>query len=624
MRSSSCAACSSAAFSPDGTRIVTGGGFRDNGEATVWDARTGMALLDLRGHTGLVMSAAFSPDGTRIVTGGFTIEKPNAEKAEATVWDAQTGAALFDLQGHARAVHRVAFTPDGTHIVTRSYDGTAKVWDARTGKELLNEPIPIALAHSLISPDGRLFARTDGNRVELIALKLDAEETAYRLLHSRPNHRRYREGYLAARTAKDDSAAEFYLKLLPPAERNAAAAQADASLFNTMSNRAEAHLRAGKQHEAATVFVELWNLKKSRLGPDDHGTLDTMNHLGVLYWQLRQFDKSVPLFEALLRFHEARHGRDHVDTQRTVANLGVNYKDAGRLKEAIPLLEEAHRATKKYPELRFAGGQLQEAYARAGAHAKLVTLLEEQLAEARKQLPKDSPQLAGILAEIARNLLEQKKWNEAEPPIREALAIRAKALPDFWATFNAKALLGGALLGQKKYAEAEPLLLAGYTGMKQREKTIPPAGKPRLQEAVERLVQLYEETGKQDDAAKWRKALDSQAGKILGPLHEVGPGLALRGRLDGQTSALVYQVKLAAGKTYVIDMVSPDQKALDPYLVLTDAAGKKLAEDDDSGGGLNARIIFRPAQDSTFRIRATSFNGGSGAFNLSVREQLKK
>ena len=43
--------------------------------------------------------------------------------------------------------------------------------------------------------------------------------------------------------------------------------------------------------------------------------------------------------------------------------------------------------------------------------------------------------------------------------------------------------------------------------MKQREKTIPPQGKDRLPKALERLVQLYEATGRQDDAAKWRKEL---------------------------------------------------------------------------------------------------------------------
>jgi hypothetical protein len=67
--------------------------------------------------------------------------------------------------------------------------------------------------------------------------------------------------------------------------------------------------------------------------------------------------------------------------------------------------------------------------------------------------------------------------------------------------------LGGALLGQQKYAEAEPLLLQGYEGMKQREATIPTQGKQRLPEAAERLVALYEATGRADEARAWRAKL---------------------------------------------------------------------------------------------------------------------
>ena len=59
----------SVAFSPDGTRIVTGS---DDGTAKVWDARTGTALLELKGHTSAGEVAwSFSPDGTRIVTGSM-------------------------------------------------------------------------------------------------------------------------------------------------------------------------------------------------------------------------------------------------------------------------------------------------------------------------------------------------------------------------------------------------------------------------------------------------------------------------------------------------------------------------------------------------------------------------
>ena len=92
--------------------------------------------------------------------------------------------------------------------------------------------------------------------------------------------------------------------------------------------------------------------------------------------------------------------------------------------------------------------------------------------------------------------------------MRECLLIREKTEPDAWTTFNTKSLLGGSLLGQKNYAAAEPLLVSGYEGMKEREVKIPPQGKIRLTEALERLVKLYDAWGKTDQAAEWRKTLE--------------------------------------------------------------------------------------------------------------------
>ena len=276
----------------------------------------------------------------------------------------------------------------------------------------------------------------------------------------------------------------------------------------SMSNLASAYQAAGKMDLALPLFEETLKLQKAKLGPEHPHTLGSMNSLAVAYWQAKQLDKSIPLFEAILKRHEAKLGRDHPDTLLAMANLGVNYKDAGRLAEAIPLLEEAHRGTRKHPAPGWVGGQLLDAYTKAHDNVKLASLLQEQLAEARKALPKDSPQLAGLLAQIGMGLLEQKKWTEAEPLLRECLTIRDKTEPDDWRRFNTKSMLGGALLGQKKYADAEPLLLAGYEGMKKQEAKIPEQGKIRLTEALQRLAQLYEATDKKDDAAKWRKELD--------------------------------------------------------------------------------------------------------------------
>ncbi len=78
-----------------------------------------------------------------------------------------------------------------------------------------------------------------------------------------------------------------------------------------------------------------------------------------------------------------------------------------------------------------------------------------------------------------------------------------------------------------------------------------------------------------------------------------------------------YAVKLHKGKTYVIDMVSTD---FDTYLRLETAKGETLAEDDDSGGDLNAQIVFSPEADAEYKLVATRFADGSGTYTLKVRE----
>ena len=104
-------------------------------------------------------------------------------------------------------------------------------------------------------------------------------------------------------------------------------------------------------------------------------------------------------------------------------------------------------------------------------------------------------------------MLKQHKYADSDSLLRECLKIREQKEPDDWKTFNTKSMLGASLLGQNNYAEAEPQLLAGYEGMKQREEKIPPQGKVRLTEAIEGLVQFFEATGEKDKAAKWRKKL---------------------------------------------------------------------------------------------------------------------
>ena len=96
--------------SPDGSRAVTAS---VDGDARIWDTRTGETLHVLSGHSGTVNDASFSPTGRWVVTGGPTT---------AGLWDATTGERVYFLRGHNGPVRRAAFSSP-TRIVTFGDDG---------------------------------------------------------------------------------------------------------------------------------------------------------------------------------------------------------------------------------------------------------------------------------------------------------------------------------------------------------------------------------------------------------------------------------------------------------------------------------------------------------------------
>ena len=82
----------------------------------------------------------------------------------------------------------------------------------------------------------------------------------------------------------------------------------------------------------------------------------------------------------------------------------------------------------------------------------------------------------------------------------------------------------------------------------------------------------------------------------------------------------VFTIKLEGGKTYRIEhRDAGDDAKFDPFLFLEDAQGKVLANDDDSAGGLNARIVYKAASAGVYRIVATTQPANqTGKFTLEV------
>jgi DNA-binding beta-propeller fold protein YncE len=184
------------AFSPDGGRVVSGGG---DMMVKIWDAHRGYEVRTLRGHVLSVSSVAFSPKSRRLVSGSYdcTVKVWSADKYElirtlkghakpvrsvayhpdgkriisgsedgtVKVWDAETGE-IQTLRGHTMAVRSVAYRPDGKRIISGSEDGTVKVWDAETGKEVQTLKGDASGVSSVaFSPDGKRIAAAHPGRL---------------------------------------------------------------------------------------------------------------------------------------------------------------------------------------------------------------------------------------------------------------------------------------------------------------------------------------------------------------------------------------------------------------------------------------------------------------------------
>jgi serine/threonine protein kinase len=285
------------------------------------------------------------------------------------------------------------------------------------------------------------------------------------------------------------------------------------NILRSKNNLATLYVQQEKIDLAEPLYQEVIQGQTSKLGADHPNTLNTKNNLARIYHHERKFAEAEPLYHEVIRGQTSKLGADHPDTLNTKNNLAELYRDDEKYDRAEPLFREvvegarsrlglAHAETQTYFRNLCACHEQMEQPARAEP------LWRELAAFLKQRAGADSPAYAHELAALGRNLLQQKRFIEAEPLLRESLASGEQKEAGTWTMFHARSLLGGSLLGQQKFAEAEPLLRQGYEGMKEHEAQTPEGAKARLTEALERIVQLYDAWGKPDKAAEWRKKLE--------------------------------------------------------------------------------------------------------------------
>jgi WD40 repeat protein len=158
------------AFSPDGKRLASAGGFWDRrGEVKVWDLTTGRERLRLAGHTATVQGMAFTPDGRTLATA-------SRRGGGLRRWDSATGQERAGGAASAQGFEVVCFAGAGRMAVTQGR-GKLTVWDLMTGQEAAHRLPPKALpGHAMaLSAKGNLLATHRGRSGTIRLLDLTGE-----------------------------------------------------------------------------------------------------------------------------------------------------------------------------------------------------------------------------------------------------------------------------------------------------------------------------------------------------------------------------------------------------------------------------------------------------------------
>lgn len=146
-------------------------------------------------------------------------------------------------------------------------------------------------------------------------------------------------------------------------------------------------------------------------------------------------------------------------------------------------------------------------YQEEGKSAEADALLTKALVLDRRVLGSEHVATGTCLTALAKLRLAQDRYVEAESLLRESLGPRITAGAYVWQPAERRSLLGLALMGQSRFAEAEAFLISGYRGLVERGSDLPATVSVR--DAGVRLVQLYDSWGKPEKAAEWRKELDA-------------------------------------------------------------------------------------------------------------------
>jgi serine/threonine protein kinase len=248
-------------------------------------------------------------------------------------------------------------------------------------------------------------------------------------------------------------------------------------LSRTLGN---AYLNGGEYDQAERILVPTLKECQSQWGERNAATLVVESMVATLYYEMGRFDEAEPYATNTYQLRQSVLGELNVHTLFSEALMALVHLAQGRITEAQPLYRDF-------------------------------------LEKARAQQDRLPPFVIWRIGSVGQALLGRREFADAEAFLRLYMTLAEKQ-PDGWRRYDVVSALGACLSGEKKYADAEPLLVQAYDGLRKYEARIPALfRRARLAAALSRLVQFYEETDKPDDAVRWRTEMEAIGGDRAGP-----------------------------------------------------------------------------------------------------------
>jgi eukaryotic-like serine/threonine-protein kinase len=341
---------------------------------------------------------------------------------------------------------------------------------------------------------------------------------------------RYKEAEELLRSRKTDATSldllsDLYVK---QGKLDAAAAlvkkRGDAT--SSVANLADLYEKQGNPKKAEELLFERLNTQRRTLGDADLATMASMSALGDSYSMHGEFEKAEQTFTELWKIQTKALGGNYPDTRFTLGKLAQLFVDDGRDAQSRGETEKAQQRYSRGEELlnqllqlslsvsadqeqassRQVRHRLAQMFVGQGRFDKAEEQFEAMQA-IQRSIPSgvETPMFRVITSQLAWTRLHQGKYALAEQDLR-IVSVNPKS--DNFYLYNWKNILGASLVGQKRFAEAEPHLLDAYAGT--RRKPEPAAGanfglaRFTLEESGQWIVRLYQDWGKPEKVAEWR------------------------------------------------------------------------------------------------------------------------